>query len=158
MVNPRPRERCKALLSTRAGGGVPEASITLRQLSSSAARTLTTGDTGQFQAAGVPIGSYSLHVEKSGFNPVNVESLTISVGQTVTQRITMSPASVSTRLDVQEQADLLQSSATTANVALGGERDRGRTRVEQELSKLCAGGSGCIGLCRNQHQPVDGGP
>ena len=59
-----------------AGGGVPEASITLRQLSSSAARTLTTSDTGQFQAAGVPIGSYSLHVEKSGFNPVNVESLT----------------------------------------------------------------------------------
>ena len=105
-----------------AGGGVPEASITLRQLSSSAARTLTTGDAGQFQAAGVPIGSYSLHVEKSGFNPVNVESLTISVGQTVTQRITMSPASVTTRLDVQEQADFLQSSATTANVALGGER------------------------------------
>src|SRR5579859_632848 len=105
-----------------AGGGVSEASITLRQLSSSAIRTLTTGDAGQFQAAGVPIGSYSLHIEKSGFNPVNVESLTISVGQTMTQRITMSPASVTTRLDVQEQADFLQSSATTANVALGGER------------------------------------
>jgi len=94
----RPLERCKALLSTRRGR-VPEASVTLRQLSSSAARTLTTGDAGQFQAAGVPIGSYSLHVEKSGFNSVNVESLTISVGQTVTQRITMSPASVTTRLE-----------------------------------------------------------
>jgi hypothetical protein len=105
-----------------AGAGVPEASITLRQLSSSAIRTLTTGDAGQFQAAGVAIGSYSLHIEKSGFNPVNVEELTISVGQTITQRITMSPASVTTRLDVQDQADFLQSSATTANVALGGER------------------------------------
>src|SRR5260370_39670346 len=34
----------------------------------------------------------------------------------------MNPASVTTRLDVQDQADFLQSSATTANVALGGER------------------------------------
>ncbi|MDQ1472826.1 MAG: hypothetical protein QOJ99_4306 [Bryobacterales bacterium] len=34
---------------------------------------------------------------------------------------------------------------------------RGRARLEQELSKLCAGGSGCVDLCRNQHQPVHGG-
>jgi hypothetical protein len=104
------------------GGGVPEASITLRQLSSSATRAFTTGDAGQFQAAGLAIGVYSLRVEKSGFNPVNVEALTISIGQTVTQRITMTPGSVTERLEVQEQADALQTSATTANVALGGER------------------------------------
>src|ERR1700758_536432 len=89
------------------GGSVPEASITLRQLSSSAMRTLTTDDAGQFLAAGVPIGSYSLHVEKSGFNPVNVESLTISVGQTVTQRITMTPGSVIERLAEQRETDAL---------------------------------------------------
>lgn len=105
-----------------AGGGIPGATLTLRQLSSSATRAVTTGDTGQFQAAGVPIGRYSLHIERSGFNPVDVALLTISVGQTVTQRITMNLASVTTRLDVQDQADSLQSSATTANVALGGER------------------------------------
>src|SRR5947209_7008289 len=104
------------------GGSIPDATITLRQLSSSAIRAFTTGDAGQFQAAGLPIGVYSLRVEKSGFNPVTVEALTISVGQTVTQRITMKPGSVTERLEVQEQADALQSSATTANVALGGER------------------------------------
>ena len=73
------------------GLGIPEVTITLRQLSSSAARILTTGDAGQFLGASLPIGLYSLRVEKSGFNPVNVDALTISVGQTVTQRIVMSP-------------------------------------------------------------------
>jgi hypothetical protein len=104
------------------GGAVPQATLTLRQLSSSALRTLTSSDAGQFQSPALPIGDYSLHVEKPGFNPVNIDSLTISVGQTVTQRITMSPASVTTHLDVQEQADSLQTSATTANMTLGGER------------------------------------
>ncbi len=69
----------------------------------------------------MPIGVYSLHVKKIGFNPVNVKALTILVGQTVTQRITMKPGSVTERLEVQEQADALHTSATTANVALGGE-------------------------------------
>src|SRR3954452_13577099 len=104
------------------GRGVPEATITLRQLSSSVSRTLTTGDAGQFQAAGLPIGSYSVHVEKSGFTPATVNAVNISVGQTAAQRITISPASVTERLEVQEQADALQTSATTASVALGGDR------------------------------------
>src|SRR3954447_9134411 len=104
------------------GRGVPEATITLRQLSSSVTRTLTTGDAGQFQAAGLPIGSYSVHVEKSGFTPATVNAVSISVGQTAAQRITISPASVTERLEVQEQADALQTSATTASVALGGDR------------------------------------
>ena len=104
------------------GAGIPQASITLRQLSSAATRAITTGDDGQFQATALPIGMYSLRVEKSGFNPISVGSLTISVGQTVTQRIAMRPADVTERMEVQEQADALQTSSTTANVALGGER------------------------------------
>src|SRR4051812_48433307 len=90
------------------GGGIPKAAITLTQSSSSAAHALVTGDAGQFRAAGLPIGLYSLRVEKDGFNTVNIDSLTISVGQTVTQRVTMSPSSVTERLDVQEQSDALQ--------------------------------------------------
>jgi hypothetical protein len=112
----------QGLVIDTTGAGVPHASITLRQLSSSATRVFRTRDAGEFQAAGLPVGVYSLRVEKSGFNPVNVEALTISVGQTVTQRITMTPGSVTERLEVQEQADALQTSATTANVTLGGER------------------------------------
>ncbi len=104
------------------GAGVPGARIVVRQISSSATRTLVSGDAGQFQAAGLPIGTYSMRVEKEGFNPVNVESLAISVGQTATQHITMKPADLTERVDVQEQADALQTAATTANVALGGER------------------------------------
>jgi hypothetical protein len=112
----------QGIILDASGGALPQATLTLRHLSSSALRTFTTNDAGQFQSPALPIGDYSLHVEKPGFNPVNIDSLTVSVGQTVTQRITMSPASVTTHLDVQEQADSLQTSATTANMTLGGER------------------------------------
>src|SRR4051812_8533839 len=102
----------RGVIIASTGGAVADAAVTLRQLSSSATRTFTTGDAGQFQATGLPIGSYSLRIEKRGFNPVNVDGLTVSVGQTVTQRITLTAGSVTERLEVQEQADALQTSAT----------------------------------------------
>lgn len=104
------------------GGGIPDAGITLRQASSSLVRSLSAGEAGQFQATALPIGLYSLRVVKSGFNPVTVDTIIISVGQTITQRVVLSPASVAEKMDVQEQADALQTTATTANIALGGER------------------------------------
>jgi len=104
------------------GAGIPGATITLRQVSSALLRSANTGDTGEFQSTGLPIGVYSLRVTKSGFNSVAVNTLTISVGQTATQCLTMSPATVSERMEVQEPADALQTTATSANVALGGER------------------------------------
>jgi len=112
----------QGVVADQTGAGVPGAVITLRQLSSSLARSIETGEAGQFQSPGLPIGVYSLHVTRSGFNPVTIDSLTVSVGQTVTQRLTLSPANLSEKMEVQEQADALQTTATTANVALGGER------------------------------------
>lgn len=105
------------------GGAIVNARATLREKSSGTTRTLPPSDAqGQTRAVAVPSGDYALRIEADGFTPVAVEELRISIGQTVVQRITMPLATFAQRLDVQEQADSLQTSATTANVALGGER------------------------------------
>ena len=104
------------------GSPLPGASLSLRSLSSGATRTLQSQDDGLFSISGLPIGSYALRVEQERFNPVTVEPLVISVGQTVTQRIVMNPATVTQKLEVQAQAEALQTTAVTENVAFGGDR------------------------------------
>jgi Carboxypeptidase regulatory-like domain len=104
------------------GSPLPGASLTLRSLSSGAARTLESQEDGRFSIASLPIGNYSLRIEHESFNPVTVEPLNISVGQTVTQRIVMNLATLTQKLDVQEQADALQTTAITENVTFGGDR------------------------------------
>lgn len=87
------------------GSPMAGASVTLRSLSSGATRSLQSQDDGRFSISSLPIGSYSLRVGQPSFNPVTVEPLNISVGQTVTQRIVMNIAALTQKLDVQEQAD-----------------------------------------------------
>jgi len=104
------------------GSPMAGASVTLRSLSSGATRTLPSQEDGRFSISSLPIGSYSLRVEQESFNPVTVEPLDISVGQTVTQRVVMNIGTLAQKLDVQEQADALQTTAITENVAFGGDR------------------------------------
>ena len=91
-------------------------------MSSGAVRILQSQDDGRFNITSLPIGNYSLRVEHDSFNPVTVEPLVISVGQTVTQRVVMNLATLTQKLDVQEQADALQTSAITENLTFGGDR------------------------------------
>ena len=112
----------QGLVVDPAGESLANSRLTLRSLSSGAIRTFESQADGKFSAAALPIGSYSLRVEKENFNPVVVEPLVISVGQTVNQRVMMTLAAVSQKLDVQEQADALQTTATSGNVTLGGDR------------------------------------
>jgi len=112
----------QGVLVDSSGSAIAGASITLRNTSSGATRKLNTSPTGQFQVPGLAIGNYSLRYEKTGFTPVVFDSVDLSVGQVVSQRVAMRPAEVNESLEVQEQAEALQPSATTANVVLGGER------------------------------------
>jgi hypothetical protein len=104
------------------GSALAGASLTLRSLSSGATRTLQSQEDGRFSIASLPIGSYSLRVERASFNPVTIEPLDVSVGQTVTQRVVMNLATLTQKVDVQEQADALQTTAITENVAFAGDR------------------------------------
>lgn len=104
------------------GGAVPGVALALRNLASGATRSAQSDDSGQFRLAGVPAGTYLLRAERDGFNAVTIDSLAVSLGQTVTQQIVLTPAGVTQRLDVQERADALEPEATTESVALGGDR------------------------------------
>ena len=104
------------------GAAVPQVHVTARHAASGSSRSAETGDNGRFLLGTLPIGEYTLTFSKEGFTTATRTGIQVSVGQTATQRITLSLAVVSQQLDVSESADALQTSASNASVALGGER------------------------------------
>jgi hypothetical protein len=96
--------------------------ITLQHAESGAKRVLTTDSAGQFRLSALPIGTYTLRAEMEGFAPVEIESFTLSLGQTITERVQMKVAIVAEKIEVQERPAALDTTASTASVALGSER------------------------------------
>ncbi|MBI4908812.1 MAG: carboxypeptidase regulatory-like domain-containing protein [Acidobacteria bacterium] len=104
------------------GAAIPAAKVEIQQKATGSSRKAVVDAQGNFRFAGLPVGEYSLRIEQEGFNPVSIEAVQVSLGQTVVQRVAMTLAAVTEKLEVHEQADSLQTTANTANVALGGER------------------------------------
>lgn len=104
------------------GAAMPEIRITAVHTASGATRVAQTDETGQFRLSGLAIGTFTLKLQKQGFTTVAVQPFTVSVGQVVVQRIEMKPAEVTERMEVKEQPEALETSATSSSVELGTER------------------------------------
>src|SRR6516164_6689030 len=63
------------------GAAVPEALVTARNEDTLAVRTTKTDQDGRFYFSTLPIGSYTLRVEKPGFTGVMVSRFLLSVGE-----------------------------------------------------------------------------
>src|ERR1700676_5035101 len=63
------------------GAVVPTATVTIRNTETSQTRTVTTGDDGAFRVPALPVGNYTIRIEKSGFNTEMQTGLTLEVTQ-----------------------------------------------------------------------------
>jgi hypothetical protein len=106
----------------RRGAAIAGARITVRSLLTSEERIATTSESGSFTFASLPIGPYVLRAQADGFSSQEVSEVLVSVGQIVSQRLVLSLATLSERLEVVESADALQAAATTQSLAMGYER------------------------------------
>ncbi len=104
------------------GAAMPSVRVAARHEGSGAVRAGQTGDSGQFRLVGLAPGEYSLRLEREGFTTVVLEHLAVSVGRTLVQRVEMKPAQVTEKLEVREQLEALDTSATSTGVGLGGDR------------------------------------
>ncbi len=104
------------------GAAIPGVRISARNTDRGILRTTLSDAKGSFYLDALSAGEWTLHMERDGFSPLDVPAFPISIGQTVTQRWTLSVVGVTSSLDVREQPDVLEAAATSASVALGGER------------------------------------
>jgi hypothetical protein len=104
------------------GAAIPDARVIAVQAATTATRETGTDESGHFQISNLPIGVYTIRYEKQDFQTVELQDVSLSINQTLEEHITMRIASASQTVDVREQPEALATTATTASVALGGER------------------------------------
>src|SRR5579871_6900266 len=63
------------------GGGLPEASVTIKNLETGAERKLVTDDAGRYAAPSIAVGPYQVQVEKVGFTTQVRTGINLVVGQ-----------------------------------------------------------------------------
>src|SRR5580698_7394260 len=93
---------------TDAGGQtVPGAKVMAQNMGTGLNRTFTTGEDGAYLFPSLPVGTYRLIVEKTGFSRYSQEGITLDVNQTVTQPVTLRLGAVSDQVNVAADAEML---------------------------------------------------
>ena len=94
---------------------VPGALVTVKNPDIGLTRTFTTGPDGLYTFASLPLGTYTLTVEKQGFHQYQQLGILLGVAQGVTQDVTLQIGAVSETVTVTAGAPLLET--TSANVS-----------------------------------------
>jgi hypothetical protein len=100
------------------GAAIPGARVTVTNSATNVSSELSTTDTGNFIAAEVPVGTYSVRVQKEGFDPSVVSGLTVDSGATVRADVTMRIGQARQTIEVQASALQVDSEDSQTAVTL----------------------------------------
>ena len=99
------------------GAAIAGATVTIKNTGTGLTRTVTTSDDGSFTVPELPIGVYSVSVEKTGFKTGVVTGIQVEVGSDRRADITLQPGELAQRVEV--SGEVLPQVESTNNV-LGG--------------------------------------
>jgi len=96
------------------GGAVPNATVTARNAGTNTSRDATTNEEGFYKIINLPPGGYEVTIEAANFKKAVVQTVTITVGQTATQDISLEPGEVSAVVTIQGASPTLVETTNTA--------------------------------------------
>jgi outer membrane receptor protein involved in Fe transport len=82
------------------GGTVPGATVTIKNVDTGLTRTLTTSDDGSYSAPELPIGNYSVTVEKQGFKTGLITGIKVEVSTERRADVTLQTGELSQKVEV----------------------------------------------------------
>ncbi|MBI1874839.1 MAG: TonB-dependent receptor [Acidobacteria bacterium] len=100
------------------GGLLPGASVTVTNVETGVARTLTTDERGWYRAAALQPGAYALKVELAGFVTYVRSGLTLTIGQEATVGVTLKLASVAETITVSAESPLVETTKSTIGTTI----------------------------------------
>jgi hypothetical protein len=86
------------------GSGVPDAKVTVKNVGTAAVRTAATDTAGVYSVPNLPVGQYDLSVEKTGFQTLQFQNVTLTVSQNLTLNGALQIGAVSQAVEVQGDA------------------------------------------------------
>jgi hypothetical protein len=98
------------------GGAVPNARITAREMSTGFVRETETTQEGQFRMGALPVGTYHVEIEASGFAKGIVDDILVMVGATKTVNLTLQLPTVTTTVTIETSADAINLSDASNSI------------------------------------------
>lgn len=86
---------------------VPGAQVTATQTETGFQRSTVTADDGTFRISGLPVGNYSVRVEKQGFSAAVNEKVQVSVGSDSELKFQLAAGSVTATVEVTSSSELI---------------------------------------------------
>ena len=109
-------------ITDTSGAVIPGANITVRNTGTDLTRNMQSAADGSFLFPLLPIGMYTLTVEKSGFKTYMQSGILLTVNQEVTQGVVLQVGTASEQVTVSANAAMLQTQTATLAQLVGQER------------------------------------
>ena len=106
-----PSASLEGQVADESGAAVPGATVTITHEKTSLARKQSSTDQGSFVFPVLPVGEYTLTVDKSEFAPFNQASVRLNVNQTVRVNVVLVVAAAQQAVSVEAEASLVQTSS-----------------------------------------------
>jgi outer membrane receptor protein involved in Fe transport len=95
------------------GSVVPGAKVTARNLATGIERTTQTDSDGNYQIASLPVGSYSIGVESSGFKRQLVSNMSVEVGRTIEKDFSLEVGTLEQNVNVTADTPIIETTTTS---------------------------------------------
>jgi outer membrane receptor protein involved in Fe transport len=100
------------------GAVLPNATVTVRNRSTSFERTTQTDNDGNYQVAALPVGIYSVEVKVEGFKTQVADQVTIEVAKTVVQNFQMDVGAISEQVLVSSDVPVIETTTTSVGTVI----------------------------------------
>src|SRR5438105_9348471 len=97
----------------QSGSTVANAKVTVVNQATNASTTATTSSEGQYTVTNLEPGAYRVTVTADGFNEKSIRDITLFVNQTARVNVSLEVGNVSTRVDVEATAPVVQSETSS---------------------------------------------
>lgn len=97
------------------GAVIPNATVTVTNKGTNATRTVTTDGSGNYDAALLPVGVYTVKVDLAGFKTTTVANLSVEAGDRARADVKMQTGATTETVNVEAQTPLLQADSATVS-------------------------------------------
>ncbi|MGE5813466.1 MAG: TonB-dependent receptor, partial [Acidobacteriota bacterium] len=95
------------------GAGVPGATVTARNGQTGFSRSETSDEAGVYRLTGLPVGTYELRIELTGFQPLTKPNVEVNVSQTLALDFTMRLAALAESVTVTGETPLIETTSSS---------------------------------------------
>ena len=105
-------------VSDAKGAVVPNATVTVRNRSTSFERVTQSDSEGNYQVAALPVGVYTIEVKVEGFKTQVADHVTVEVARTVVQNFQLDVGAISEQVQVSSDVPVIETATTSVGTVI----------------------------------------